>query len=155
MTGGTVDKDDVTLSQLGLRAPGGRDPRITGLSIDSRMVKPGHLFAALPGSAVHGGEFIQYALRMQAAAVLTDRQGAEIAADVLAGWDGALIVAEDPRAALAGAASLWFADQPDHVVAVTGTSGKTSVASFTRQIWQALGHKAISLGTMGVEGDHQ
>ena len=155
MTGGTVDKDDVTLSQLGLRAPGGRDPRITGLSIDSRTVKPGHLFAALPGSAVHGGEFIQYALRMQAAAVLTDRQGAEIAADVLSGWDGALIVAEDPRAALAGAASLWFADQPDHVAAVTGTSGKTSVASFTRQIWQALGHKAISLGTMGVEGDHQ
>ena len=76
MTGETVDKDNVTLSQLGLRAPGGRDPRITGLSIDSRTVKPGHLFAALPGSAVHGGEFIQYALRMQAAAVLTDRQGA-------------------------------------------------------------------------------
>ncbi|MFC0201717.1 UDP-N-acetylmuramoyl-L-alanyl-D-glutamate--2,6-diaminopimelate ligase [Paracoccus rhizosphaerae] len=154
MTGGTVTKDDVRLSQLGLRARDGRDPTITGLSIDSRTVKLGHLFAALPGSAVHGGEFIQYALRMQAAAILTDRQGAEIAAAELAGWDGALVVAEDPRAALAGAAALWFRDQPDHVVAVTGTSGKTSVATFTRQIWQALGHKAISLGTMGVEGDH-
>lgn len=141
------------LSQLGLRARDGRDPEITGLSLDSRQVKPGHLFAALPGSALHGGEFIQYALRMQAAAVLTDRAGAEIAADVLAGWDGALVVAEDARAALAGAAALWFREQPAHVVAVTGTSGKTSVASFTRQIWQGLGHKAISLGTMGVEGD--
>ena len=141
------------LSQLGLRARDGRDPEITGLSLDSRQVKPGHLFAALPGSALHGGEFIQYALRMGAAAVLTDRQGADIAADVLGPWDGALVVAEDARAALAGAAALWFREQPSHVVAVTGTSGKTSVASFTRQIWQALGHKAISLGTMGVEGD--
>lgn len=154
MTGGNVNTDQLALSRLGLRASGGRDPQITGLSLDSRHVRPGHLFAALPGSAIHGGEFIQYAIRMQAAAILTDRQGAEIAADQLAGWDGALVVAEDPRAALAGAAALWFADQPDHVVAVTGTSGKTSVASFTRQIWQALDHKAISMGTMGVEGDH-
>ncbi|MDO5647048.1 UDP-N-acetylmuramoyl-L-alanyl-D-glutamate--2,6-diaminopimelate ligase [Paracoccus sp. (in: a-proteobacteria)] len=141
------------LSGLGLRAKDGRDPDITGLSLDSRMVKPGHLFAALPGSAVHGGEFIQYALRMDAAAILTDRQGAQIAADVLDGWDGALVVAEDPRAALAGAAALWFHTQPEQVVAVTGTSGKTSVASFTRQLWQLLGHRAISLGTMGVQGD--
>ncbi|WP_439332044.1 UDP-N-acetylmuramoyl-L-alanyl-D-glutamate--2,6-diaminopimelate ligase [Paracoccus salsus] len=144
-----------TLAQLGLRARDGRDPAITGLSVDSRTVKPGHLFAALPGSARHGAEFIPYALRMDAAAVLTDRAGAEMAAESLAGWSGALVVAEDPRAALAGAAALWFEVQPDHVVAVTGTSGKTSVASFTRQIWQTLGHKAISLGTMGVQGDYE
>src|SRR5690606_18332812 len=61
---------------------------------------------------------------------------------------------EDPRAALAGAAALWFEAQPETVVAVTGTSGKTSVTNFTRQIWQALGLRAISLGTMGVEGDY-
>ncbi|MDP5307670.1 UDP-N-acetylmuramoyl-L-alanyl-D-glutamate--2,6-diaminopimelate ligase [Paracoccus spongiarum] len=154
MTGETVRQATKTLAQLGLRARDGRDPAITGLSVDSRTVRPGHLFAALPGSAMHGAEFIPYALRMEAGAVLTDRAGAEQAADALAGWDGAVIVAEDPRAALAGAAALWFETQPDHVVAVTGTSGKTSVASFTRQIWQALGHRAISLGTMGVEGDH-
>lgn len=153
MTGGSVDQGKVTLTQLGLRSRDGRDPVITGLSLDSRTVRPGHLFAGLPGSAVHGAEFITYAIRMQAGAVLTDRKGAEIAADVLAGWDGAVVVAEDARAALAGAAALWFRDQPAHTVAVTGTSGKTSVASFTRQIWQALGHSAISLGTMGVEGD--
>ena len=89
------------LSQLGLNAIGGRDPEITGLSVDSRTVRPGHLFAALPGSAIHGGEFIQYALRQGAGAVLTDAAGAAIAADYLRGWDGALVVAEDPRAVLA------------------------------------------------------
>ena len=143
------------LSQLGLNAIGGRDPEITGLSVDSRTVRPGHLFAALPGSAIHGGEFIQYALRQGAGAVLTDAAGAAIAADYLRGWDGALVVAEDPRAVLAGTAALWFGRQPEKVVAVTGTSGKTSVANFTRQIWQFLGLKAISLGTMGVQGDYE
>lgn len=155
MTGETVGQGTKTLSQLGLRARDGRDHEVTGLSLDSRSVKPGHLFAALPGSAVHGAEFIPYALRMGASAVLTDRAGAEMAAAALSGWSGAVIVAQDARAALAGAAALWFEAQPDHVVAVTGTSGKTSVASFTRQIWQHLGHTAISLGTMGVEGDYQ
>ena len=143
------------LSRLGLRAADGRDPVVTGISVDSRQVRDGHLFAALPGSATHGGEFIQFALRQGAGAILTDRQGAEIAAEALAGTDAALIVAQDPRAALAGAAALWFAAQPETVVAVTGTSGKTSVTNFTRQIWQALGIPAISLGTMGVEGDYQ
>ncbi|WP_347268275.1 UDP-N-acetylmuramoyl-L-alanyl-D-glutamate--2,6-diaminopimelate ligase [Paracoccus sp. (in: a-proteobacteria)] len=143
------------LSLLGLRGDKGRDPEVTGITADSRAVRPGHLFAALPGSSTHGGEFIQYALRQGAGAVLTDRQGAAIAAAALAASDAVLVVAEDPRAALAGAAALWFAAQPETMVAVTGTSGKTSVASFTRQIWQALGHRAVSLGTMGVEGDFQ
>ena len=140
------------LSELGLTAPLGGDRSVTGLSIDSRQVKPGDLFAALPGSRVHGGEFIQYALRMKAAAILTDRLGAEIAADELAASDAVLITVEDPRAALAHAAALWFGAQPAHVVAVTGTNGKTSVASFTRQIWAALGHEAANIGTTGVEG---
>ena len=153
MTGGMVEQGANRLSQLGLQARDGRDPQISGLSLDSRQVKPGHLFAALPGTVVHGAEFISYALRMGAAAVLTDRAGAQMAQAALAGWDGALVVAQDPRAAMAGACALWFQAQPEHVVAVTGTSGKPSVASFTRQIWQALGHKAIRLGTMGVEGD--
>ena len=155
MTGETVGQSAKRLSQLGLRAKDGRDPEISGISVDSRMVKPGHLFAALPGSALHGGEFITFAIRMEAAAILTDRAGMKIAADALAGWEGAVIIAEDPRAALAGAAALWFEAQPENVVAVTGTSGKTSVATFTRQIWQAIGHKAISLGTMGVQGDYE
>jgi len=142
-----------SLAELGLSARGGRDARITGLSVDSRQVKPGHLFAALPGSRVHGGEFIQYALRMGAGAILTDPAGARLAAEALAASDAALVVAEDPREALALAAALWFGAQPEIMVAVTGTNGKTSVATFTRQIWQALGFPSINIGTTGVEGD--
>jgi UDP-N-acetylmuramoyl-L-alanyl-D-glutamate--2,6-diaminopimelate ligase len=141
-----------TLGDLGLAATRGGDVPVTGLSIDSRFVRPGHLFAALPGAQVHGGEFITYALQMGAGSVLTDAAGARIAADVLTGHPVALVVVEDARAALARAAALWFGPQPATVVAVTGTNGKTSVASFCRQIWTALGHDAINIGTTGVEG---
>jgi len=141
-----------TLAGLGLRAQSGREARVTGLAIDSRDVKEGSLFAALPGTQVHGGTFIQYALRMGASAVLTDPEGARLAADVLTGSGVALVVTEDPRAALAQAAALWFGAQPETMVAVTGTNGKTSVAAFARQIWEALGRKAVNLGTTGVEG---
>ena len=144
-----------TLSELGLTAAAGREARVTGLAVDSRAVRAGFLFAALPGSAVHGAEFIQYALRMGAAAVLTDAAGARLAAADLAASKAALVVVQDPRQALAGAAALWFGAQPAVMVAVTGTNGKTSVASFTRQIWAALGHAAINIGTTGVEGAWQ
>jgi len=145
-------RTETSLAALGLRARGGREAQIRGLALDSREVRPGYLFAAFPGSRVHGGEFIQYALRMDAAAILTDAKGAKIAAEALEGADIALIVAEDPRAAFAGAAALWFGAQPATMVAVTGTNGKTSVAQFTRQIWSLIGHEAASLGTTGVEG---
>ncbi len=141
-----------SLAQLGLTARGGADARVTGLSVDSRDVRPGHLFAALPGTRVHGAEFIEYALRMGAGAILTDRAGARIAAEALAASQAALVVAEDPRQALAFAAALWFGAQPETMVAVTGTNGKTSVATFLRQIWELLGHDAANLGTTGVEG---
>ncbi|MEZ5686071.1 MAG: UDP-N-acetylmuramoyl-L-alanyl-D-glutamate--2,6-diaminopimelate ligase [Paracoccaceae bacterium] len=140
------------LSALGLTAQHGAEAEVTGLSVDSRLTRPGHLFAALPGSRSHGAEFIPFALRMGAAAILTDRAGAALAREALAGADVALVVTEDPRQALAGAAALWFGAQPAHVVAVTGTNGKTSVASFTRQIWQILGEEAANIGTTGVEG---
>ncbi|MDF1873120.1 UDP-N-acetylmuramoyl-L-alanyl-D-glutamate--2,6-diaminopimelate ligase [Vannielia sp.] len=141
-----------SLAELGLTAQGGAEAQVTGLAVDSRDVKQGFLFAALPGSNLHGGEFITYALRMGAGAVLTDAEGAKIAADDLAQHNVALIIAEDPRGALAMAAALWFGAQPDVMVAVTGTNGKTSVASFTRQIWMAMGLSAVNLGTTGVEG---
>ncbi|WP_138933580.1 UDP-N-acetylmuramoyl-L-alanyl-D-glutamate--2,6-diaminopimelate ligase [Roseovarius arcticus] len=143
-----------TLAELGLAAKGGAQARITGLAIDSRQVRDGTLFAALPGSRVHGGEFIQYALRMGASAILTDAEGARIAADVLAASSAALVVTEDVRAALACSAALWFGAQPEVMVAVTGTNGKTSVASFARQIWESLGLEAINVGTTGVEGSY-
>jgi len=142
------------LSELGLSARNG-DARamIMGITLDSRAVRPGFLFAALPGTRVHGAEFITFALRMQAGAILTDRAGAALAAQALAQYpDVALVVAEDVRAAFAMTAALWFGAQPPQIVAVTGTNGKTSVASFTRQIWDGMGHGAINIGTTGVEG---
>jgi UDP-N-acetylmuramoyl-L-alanyl-D-glutamate--2,6-diaminopimelate ligase len=140
------------LSDLGLTARGGRDPVLSGLTVDSRAVTDGTLFAALPGARWHGAEFIGPALRMGAAAILTDSEGAQMAAADLEVSDAALIVADDPREALAYAAALWFGAQPATMVAVTGTNGKTSVATFARQIWTVLGHGAINIGTTGVEG---
>ena len=142
----------ISLTSLGLTARSGANPEITGLAVDSREVKDGFLFAAMPGSRFHGGEFIQYALRMGASAILTDAEGAAIAADELAASDAALVVTDAPREALARTAALWFGAQPPVMVAVTGTNGKTSVSTFVRQIWIELGLPAINLGTTGVEG---
>lgn len=141
-----------SLSALGLMAADGREAQITGLTVDSRAVEPGVLFAALPGAKVHGAAFIEKALADGAAAILTDAQGAEIAADVLADTEVAVIVAQDPRQTLAQTASLWFGPHPANVVAVTGTNGKTSVSTFCRQIWEIMGKAAVNLGTTGVEG---
>lgn len=151
---GRADPHDTTrsLASLGLTARGGREARITGITADSREVMPGFLFAALPGSRAHGAAFAGTALRQQAAAVLTDAEGARIAAAELAETDVAVIVAEDPRQTLAQTAALWFGAHPRAMVAVTGTNGKTSVSSFCRQIWTAMGETAVNLGTTGVEG---
>ncbi len=136
-----------SLAELGLTAIGGREARIAGVAVDSREVRPGFLFAALPGTVVHGATFAAQAVADGAVAVLTDAKGAALI-DV----DVAIVVAQDPRATLAQTASLWFGAHPGTVVAVTGTNGKTSVSTFTRQIWEALGLAAVNLGTTGVEG---
>lgn len=141
-----------TLSDLGLTARAGRNPVVTGLTIDSRHVQLGSLFAALAGTSVHGASYIPQVLAAGASAILTDSVGATLAADALAGSDAALIIADDPREVLARAAALWYGAQPETMVAVTGTNGKTSVATFTRQIWAQMGFAAINIGTTGVEG---
>ncbi|MEM9845968.1 MAG: UDP-N-acetylmuramoyl-L-alanyl-D-glutamate--2,6-diaminopimelate ligase [Pseudomonadota bacterium] len=141
-----------SLADLGLTAQANRRVNVTGLTVDSRAVKPGTLFAALPGTNFHGADFIGSAVQAGACAVLTDAVGARRARETLEGADAALIIAENPRQTLAFAAALWFGHQPETMVAVTGTNGKTSVATFARQIWAALGLDAINLGTTGVEG---
>jgi UDP-N-acetylmuramoyl-L-alanyl-D-glutamate--2,6-diaminopimelate ligase len=147
-----MGKQTVPLSSLGLTAKGEANPNITGIAVDSRQVKDGFLFAAMPGSTVHGAEFIQYALRMGAAAVLTDAKGAAIAADLMAKAGVAVVVTDAPREALSRTAALWFGAQPSTMIAVTGTNGKTSVSTFVRQIWIEMGLSAVNLGTTGVEG---
>lgn len=137
-----------TLAGIGLTARGGADAQISGLCVDSRAVKPGDLFAALPGVSFHGARFIPMAVDSGAAAILTDPAGALLAEDCPV----PVVVAEDPRGTLARAASLWFGPHPETMVAVTGTNGKTSVSTFCRQIWAELDLPAVNLGTTGVEG---
>ena len=117
---------------------------IAGISADSRTVAPGFLFVAISGTKADGARFIAEAVAKGAAAVVAG-DGAEV------GDVGVPVLrARDPRRALALMAANFFVAQPSTIVAVTGTSGKTSVADFTRQIFAALGHQAASLGTIGI-----
>ncbi len=127
-------------------------PTIMGLSVDSRDTKKGHLFAALPGERVHGAEFADYARRMGAVVVLTDEAGAGMIEQLFPLFELPVIVAEDARLVLAETSARFFDLQPEVVVAVTGTNGKTSVANFTRQIWENGGAQSVNFGTTGVEG---
>jgi UDP-N-acetylmuramoyl-L-alanyl-D-glutamate--2,6-diaminopimelate ligase len=117
---------------------------IKGLTADSREVRPGYLFAALPGVKTDGARFIADALQRGAAAILVPQgmKPATISAPI--------IEDSDPRRRLALIAARFFGLQPKTTVAVTGTNGKTSVASFVRQLWLGEGFKAASLGTVGV-----
>ncbi|MBU6471507.1 MAG: UDP-N-acetylmuramoyl-L-alanyl-D-glutamate--2,6-diaminopimelate ligase [Alphaproteobacteria bacterium] len=118
----------------------------SGLACDSRAVKPGYLFAALPGTRADGRAFIADAVRRGAVAVLGLPE-ARVEAEAL----GVRFIAdENPRARLAHFAAAFFGVQPATIAAVTGTNGKTSVAVFLRQIWAQLGYKAASMGTIGV-----
>jgi len=118
------------------------DPMIEGVTADSRKVRPGFLFAALPGAKVDGREFAAKAVADGAAAVLAGREIEGLAAPV--------VIAGDPRRAYALAAASFWGAQPQTCVAVTGTNGKTSVAGFCRQIFARAGLKAASMGTLGV-----
>ena len=120
--------------------------QVAGLASDSREVKPGYLFAALPGTRADGAAYVADAVRRGANAVLgvpslradVERLGARFIPD------------SNPRRRLARIAADYFCAQPDIVAAITGTSGKTSVSVFLRQIWQSLGRNAASLGTIGM-----
>ena len=141
-----------SLNSLGLMAVGGQNPDLTGIEVDSRRVAQGVLFAAMPGSVVHGASFVEKALEQGAVAILTDATGAQLCADAVRAADAALVISEEPREALARTAALWFGAQPQTMIAVTGTNGKTSVSTFVRQIWIEMGLDAVNLGTTGVEG---
>jgi UDP-N-acetylmuramoyl-L-alanyl-D-glutamate--2,6-diaminopimelate ligase len=115
---------------------------VRGLAVDSRVVKPGDLFFALTGSKTDGSRFVDAAIAAGAVAIASDHrpEGAHVP----------FVVTKNPRRALALASAKFFPKQPDVIAAVTGTSGKTSVAAFTRQIWQNLGHDSASIGTIGL-----
>lgn len=117
---------------------------IKGLTQDSRAVRPGYLFAALPGSKADGRRYIDDAIRNGASVILAPRGTGIETAGVQ------LITDDNPRRALALLAARFYAQQPQTIVAVTGTNGKTSTVHFIKQLWLAAGHKAASIGTLGV-----
>jgi UDP-N-acetylmuramoyl-L-alanyl-D-glutamate--2,6-diaminopimelate ligase len=139
------------LTELIGRAAGdwsGSDPEIAGLSADSRNVRPGFLFAALPGTRLDGRHFAAEAVARGAVAILsTAAAGLELpepAAHVR------ILTDPHPHQRLALMAARFHGRQPRTIAAVTGTNGKTSVAHFTREIWTVLGKPAASLGTLGL-----
>ena len=120
--------------------------KFAGLASDSREVKAGFLFAAIPGTKGDGASFVGDAVARGAVAVLGKPEIAETVR--AAGVE--FIPAENPRAALAEFAAAFYGAQPATIAAVTGTNGKTSITVFLREIWTALGKRAASMGTIGV-----
>ncbi|HPF23314.1 MAG TPA: UDP-N-acetylmuramoyl-L-alanyl-D-glutamate--2,6-diaminopimelate ligase [Hyphomonas sp.] len=117
---------------------------ITGMTADSRKVKPGYLFAALKGTVTDGSRFIEDAISKGAAAILSD--------EGVKGISVPHVVAAEPRKALALAAKHFYNSQPGTVVAITGTNGKSSTVDFCRQIWSRAGYTSASMGTLGAIG---
>ncbi len=124
----------------------GDDHDISGISADSRSVKAGYLFAAIPGTLQDGRAYIKDAITKGAVAVLApeDTDRSTLPSNI------SFLTATDTRKAFSCIASRFFPRQPETIAAVTGTSGKTSTVQFTRELWESIGHTAASLGTLGV-----
>ncbi|MDX8538313.1 UDP-N-acetylmuramoyl-L-alanyl-D-glutamate--2,6-diaminopimelate ligase [Mesorhizobium abyssinicae] len=120
------------------------DLEVTGISSDSRTVKTGVVFFALAGSKADGAAYAVDAAKRGALAIVAGKGSA------ISGLSVPVFSVDDPRLALALSAARFYGKQPQTMVAVTGTSGKTSVAAFTRQIWEQAGLAAASIGTTGV-----
>jgi UDP-N-acetylmuramyl-tripeptide synthetase len=114
---------------------------VTHLAFDSREAKPNTLFFALQGAKGNGADFAAKAIENGAVAIVSEQ---DLTLSV------PCFKVENARLALSQAAALFYPRQPETIVAVTGTSGKTSVASFMRQIFNQTGGKAASIGTIGI-----
>ena len=134
------NQEQMTLSPESLS-----DLDIKGLTADSRDVRKGYLFAALKGMRYDGSQFIDLAVQNGAVAVLAE-EGTKVPDGI------ALISDKNVRRRFAIMAANFYGTQPEHIVGVTGTNGKTSTVHFTQQLWQLMGQKAASLGTLGVHG---
>ncbi len=122
--------------------PGFDQIEVRGLTLDSRKVQAGWVFAALPGFSVHGRSFARKAEAAGAVAIICDGEIDEVSVPV--------ILAKDAPALFAEMAARFYPQQPENIVAITGTNGKSSTVEFVRQIWTAAGLDGASLGTLGV-----
>lgn len=121
----------------------GGDVEITGLTEDSRKVKPGFLFIAIPGTQQDGSAYIADALNKGAAAIVIPT-GSPCKVNI------STLTVRDIRTATSALAAKFYPHQPMTNIAITGTSGKTSTAQFTREIWHALDYASASIGTLGL-----
>jgi len=115
---------------------------VTGFALDHRKVAPGTIFGAFPGATVNGEDYIAAAIAAGAVAVVA-RSGAQVIGVPH-------LSADEPRRYFARLAATFFGPFPATTVAVTGTNGKTSTVELTRQLWRLTGHRAASIGTLGV-----
>ena len=132
----------VLSDKAGIALQEGAETQVTGFAIDNRKVAPGTVFGAFQGARVNGEDFIPAAVKSGAVAVVA-RPEATVS--------GAVHIADaEPRRAFAHLAAAFFTPVPEHIVAVTGTNGKTSCVEMTRQLWRMCGERAASIGTLGV-----
>lgn len=133
---------------VGLGAALGESVAVRGITLDSRAVQPGDVYAALPGATTHGGRFAAQAAAAGAVAVLTDPRGARWVAQ--AAVDLPLLVVDDPRAVL-GAASACIYRRAEHdllLFGITGTNGKTTTAYLIHSALTAMGVPTGLIGTV-------
>ena len=143
-----------TLKELDLISSDVEDVEISGIAVDSQRIRFGDLFIAMQGSSQHGADYLSQAIQNGAHAVLTDKKGYKIICETIGVCEIPVVVLPELRLLLSKLANKFWDKQPEMMVAVTGTNGKTSVANFTRQIWTGLGFSSVSIGTIGVEGDY-
>ncbi|NDF11708.1 MAG: UDP-N-acetylmuramoyl-L-alanyl-D-glutamate--2,6-diaminopimelate ligase [Proteobacteria bacterium] len=119
------------------------NPAVTGLTEDSREVKNGFVFVAVKGAKFDGTAFIPKAISLGASAILVE---SDVKVDAIV----PILVHPNPRYALGMMAAKFYAPEPETIIAVTGTNGKTSTVHFCRQLWHLMGKKSASMGTLGV-----
>ena len=119
---------------------------INGITEDSRKVQRGFIFVAFAGQRADGRKYIKDAISNGASVIVTDES-----AMIDDAGTAQIIRHDNPRYALSQLTAEFYAAQPDNIVAVTGTNGKTSTVSFVEQIWKALGYMGASLGTLGLK----
>jgi len=119
------------------------DVEVSMVTADSRLVKPGALFAAIPGTVSDGRDYIEQAIAKGASAILSTKG--------LADMPIPYIGVDEPRETYAKIAARYHAGQPETLVAMTGTNGKSSTVEFLRQIWAYAGNRAACFGTLGVQ----
>ena len=123
---------------------GNADVEITGVKIDSRQVKPGHLFVAMKGTQVDGHRFIGKAIELGAKAVMCEDLPEEQAEGVC------YVQVASTEDCVGPVATLFHGDPTSHLqlVGVTGTNGKTTIATLLYKMFRKMGHKCGLLSTV-------